>query len=140
MVKVGIIGATGYAGAELIRILMGHPGVALHALGSSSQAGKAVSEIYPNFFGLNHMILLQPEQVISSCGVIFTSLPHGLSEGYAKQCKEQGKILIDLGAVKLIPVIEAGIGIVEEIGVVVIITARLHAQGRAAIFQKHRRI
>lgn len=51
MIKIGIIGATGYAGVELIRILLNHPQAELAAVSSVSFEGKAVSEVYPSFTG-----------------------------------------------------------------------------------------
>lgn len=51
-IKVGIIGATGYAGIELLRILLNHPNVELAALGSVSFEGKALSDVYPSLQGL----------------------------------------------------------------------------------------
>lgn len=52
MIKIGIIGATGYAGVELIRILLNHPQAELAAVSSVSFEGKAVSEVYPSLYGL----------------------------------------------------------------------------------------
>ena len=51
MVKVGIIGASGYAGAELVRYLLSHPGVEIAYLASSTYAGRSLAEAYPSFLG-----------------------------------------------------------------------------------------
>ena len=56
-VKVGIIGATGYAGVELIRLLLGHPKAKITALCSVSFEGKPISEIYPALYQINDDIL-----------------------------------------------------------------------------------
>ena len=96
--RTGVIGATGYAGAELVRLLLGHPLVELGPLSSVSFEGKALSEVYPAFYGLCDQVLTYEDEVIRESDVVFASLPHGLAEGIAKKCLEQGARLIDLGA------------------------------------------
>lgn len=98
MIKVGIIGASGYAGAELYRLLLNHPHVEIVAISSQSYEGKMISDLYPSFYGVFDMILTNDQEVIEKADIVFASLPHGLSEKYAKQCDEQGKKFIDLGA------------------------------------------
>ncbi|MEG2039311.1 MAG: N-acetyl-gamma-glutamyl-phosphate reductase [Oscillospiraceae bacterium] len=98
MIKVGIIGATGYAGAELVRILLAHPMVKLTKLSSVSFEGKAMSEVYPSLKSLCDDVLVNQDDVIEACDVIFAALPHGLSEPTAKACFEAGKLFIDIGA------------------------------------------
>ncbi|MDE5991259.1 MAG: N-acetyl-gamma-glutamyl-phosphate reductase [Clostridia bacterium] len=96
-IKAGIIGATGYAGVELVRLLLSHPNVELKAVSSVSYEGKKISDVYPNLKEICDM-QLQNEEIIDVCDVIFTSLPHGLSEKFAKKCLEKGVKMIDLGA------------------------------------------
>lgn len=98
MIKVGIIGATGYAGVELVRLLLGHPQAQIAAVGSVSFEGKPISEVYPNLAGLFDEVLVKDDEVLARSDVVFASLPHGLSEEYAARCAEAGKIFIDLGA------------------------------------------
>ena len=98
MIKVGIIGASGYAGAELYRLLLNHPHVEIVAISSQSYEGKMISDLYPSFYGVFDMTFTNDQKVIEKADMIFASLPHGLSEKYAKQCDEQGKKFIDLGA------------------------------------------
>lgn len=98
MIKAGIIGATGYAGVELVRLLVNHPEVEISAVSSVSYEGKSLSEIYPNLKGIVDDVLTNDENVIDKSDVIFASLPHGLSEKYAKLCDEKNKKFIDLGA------------------------------------------
>ena len=98
MIKVGIIGASGYAGAELYRLLLNHPHVEIVAISSQSYEGKMISHLYPSFYGVFDMTFTNDQEVIEKADMIFASLPHGLSEKYAKQCDEQGKKFIDLGA------------------------------------------
>ena len=97
-IKVGVIGATGYAGAELVRLLSLHPNAEIAAVSSVSFAGKKLSEVYPAFYGKCDLTLTDGEGMENICDVIFASLPHGLSEEKAEKCFKAGKNFIDLGA------------------------------------------
>ncbi|MDR1250514.1 MAG: N-acetyl-gamma-glutamyl-phosphate reductase, partial [Treponema sp.] len=94
----GIIGATGYAGAELIRLLANHPGVDGFALFSVSYGGDRIENVYPNFLGRISATLVKPEEVLSRSQVVFAALPHGVGEPYAMACVEKGVPFIDLSA------------------------------------------
>ena len=96
--KAGIIGATGYAGIELVRILANHPSVEIAALSSVSYEGKKLSEVYPALYQICDMVLTDEDDVIQRSDVVFTSLPSGLSEKIARKCFDRGVLLIDLGA------------------------------------------
>ena len=96
--KAGVIGATGYAGAELVRLLLSHPNVELAAVSSVSYEGKPLSEIYPSLAGCCDALLTNDQAVLQTSDDVFASLPHGHSEPYARACMEQGKVFIDLGA------------------------------------------
>ncbi|MBM7853870.1 N-acetyl-gamma-glutamyl-phosphate reductase [Desulfohalotomaculum tongense] len=100
MIKAAVVGATGYTGAELVRILSRHPGVELVALTSRSYAGKPYYQVYPHLY--NYIELeceeLNLEQLVAGADVIFTALPHGHSMDIAAQAVKQGKKLVDLGA------------------------------------------
>lgn len=98
MFKVGIIGATGYVGCELLRILINHPGVEVAAISSVSFEGEEFSSIYKSFYKMTNLICENKSEVIKKCDVIFTALPHGLSEDIASECFASNKICIDLGA------------------------------------------
>ena len=98
MVKVGIIGATGYAGAELVRLLLGHPMVERAAVSSVSYEGKQLTEVFPNLAGAIDMTLVTADEVVEASEVVFASLPHGLSEPIARRCFDKGALFIDLGA------------------------------------------
>lgn len=98
MAKVGIIGATGYAGAELVRLLLGHPMVEIAAVSSVSYEGKQLTEVFPNLAGAIDMTLVTADEVVEASEVVFASLPHGLSEPIARRCFDKGALFIDLGA------------------------------------------
>lgn len=97
-IKAGIIGATGYAGVELVRLLLTHPQAEIAAVSSVSFAGKKLSEVYPSLYGLCDMTLVDEDTVIAKSDVVFASLPHGLCEQIGEKCVAAGKKLIDLGA------------------------------------------
>lgn len=98
MYQVGIIGATGYAGVELLRLLLTHPNVEIAAISSVSFEGKAISEVYPSLSGLCDKVCGTAEEVVEKSDVIFAALPHGLSQETAYECVKQNKLFIDLGA------------------------------------------
>ncbi len=97
-VKVGIVGATGYAGLELVRILSTHPGVQIAALSSVSFEGKKLSEVYPSLRGRCDLECENQEAVVERSDVIFACMPHGLSQTLAAECAARDKLFIDLGA------------------------------------------
>ena len=99
-VKAGIVGATGYAGAELVRILSSHPGVELTALSSQSYGGKAFCEVYPHLYKhvLQHCRELDIPALARECDIVFTALPHGYAVPVAREVLGGGKKLVDLGA------------------------------------------
>lgn len=99
-VPVGIIGASGYGGVQLVRLLMEHPGVELVYLGGESSAGKSLSDLYPH---LGHCVDLKIEpidleQIAARCQVVFLSLPNGLAYQMAPILVEKGCKVLDLSA------------------------------------------
>ena len=97
-IKAGIVGATGYAGAELVRLLSNHPEAEVAAISSVSFEGQKLSDIYPSYTFLNDMICENSDAVVEKSDVIFAALPHGLSQELAEKCISSGKAFIDLGA------------------------------------------
>ena len=100
MIKAGIIGATGYAGSELVRLLLGHSQVEIKWLGSRSYVGQKYAGIYQNFFQLIDEKCLDDnmEELARQVDVIFTATPQGLcasliNEGILSQAK-----VVDLSA------------------------------------------
>lgn len=98
MIKAGVIGATGYAGAELVRLLISHPAAEIAAISSVSFEGKRISEVYPSFYGFCDHICRTADEVIEKSDIVFAALPHGMSQEFAYKCVSQGKKFIDLGA------------------------------------------
>lgn len=98
MIKAGIIGATGYAGVELVRILLRHPQVTLAGVSSVSFEGRAIADVYPSLREITPLCCTNADEVIAVSDVVFAALPHGLSQDTAKQCADAGKRFIDLGA------------------------------------------
>ena len=101
MVRVAILGATGYSGEELIRLLLRHPQVRLTALGSSGtkQDGPVpIAELYPEFAGRLDLSCerLEPERVIDAADAVFLALPHGMALELAPRLLAAGKLVIDL--------------------------------------------
>lgn len=98
MVKVGIIGGTGYVGVELLRLLINHKEVEIAGISSVSFKGLDISSIYPSLYNITSLTCTDEDEVIEKSDVIFAALPHGLSENIAKKALEKNKICIDMGA------------------------------------------
>ncbi len=98
--KVGIVGASGYTGVELVRILSKHPKVFIEVVTSENFAGHALNEIYPHLDSFGNLLLekFDCDKVLEKCEVIFLALPHGYSSGPVAKGFAQGKLVIDLGA------------------------------------------
>lgn len=97
-IKAGVVGATGYAGAEICRLLFAHPGAEVVAISSVSFEGMALSEVYPAYYGLQDMVCGTQAEVVEKADVVFAALPHGLSQELAAECDRRGKCFIDMGA------------------------------------------
>lgn len=98
MLNAGIIGASGYAGAELVRLLSMHPKARPAFLSSVSFEGRQINEIYPSLSGLCELSLSDADSVIEKSDLVFACLPHGKSQSLAEKCLARGLPFIDLGA------------------------------------------
>jgi len=98
MLRVGVLGATGYAGIETVRILSGHPDVKITRLVSHSFVGKKISDIYPNFRNVCDMVCceLDVDDIAANCDLVFTALPHGASKEVIPAIYEKGIKIVDL--------------------------------------------
>ena len=102
-IKTAIVGASGYSGMELLRLLLGHPGVELTAVTSRQEAGRALAEVFPRFRGAPgaELAFIEPDPgQIAATGaqVAFLALPHGVAAEIARALLERGLRVIDLSA------------------------------------------
>lgn len=99
-VRVAVLGASGYTGGELVRLLAAHPTLRVTFLGAESSAGKTLSEVHPHLATLpeasEHLRAIEPGQVAASADLAFCSLPHGLSASIAPALLEAGLTVVDL--------------------------------------------
>ncbi|MFV8819764.1 N-acetyl-gamma-glutamyl-phosphate reductase [Haliea sp. E17] len=99
MIKVGIVGGTGYAGVELLRLLAAHPEVEVTAITSRSEAGRRVDELYPNLRGHYDLAFSDTdEKLLASCDVVFFSTPHAVAMETVPALLAAGTRVIDLSA------------------------------------------
>jgi N-acetyl-gamma-glutamyl-phosphate reductase len=100
MIRVGILGATGYTALELIKILLRHDEVEIAALTSRQEGKPHVAAIHPQLAGRLDMQLedLEPGQVAARCDCIFSCLPHGASAAVVRPLLEAGRRVIDFSA------------------------------------------
>jgi len=98
LVNVSVIGATGYAGAELMRLLLGHKRVRIVHAVSKSFAGAGLSSVYKNFACDILLKAMEPEDVCEGSDIVFTCLPHGKSAEIVPGLLKRGVRVIDLSA------------------------------------------
>ncbi len=99
MIQAGIVGGTGYTGVELLRILAQHPGVVNRVVTSRSDAGRPVSDLYPNLRGFVDLEFSQPDiEVLAQCDVVFFATPNGTAMRMAEELLVRGIKVIDLSA------------------------------------------
>lgn len=98
--KIGIVGATGYTGVELLRLLAGHPHAQVAAVTSRSEAGVALVDYFPSLRGVYDSLVFQtPEQApLADCDVVFFATPNGVAMQEAPALLAQGVRVIDLSA------------------------------------------
>ena len=99
MIKVGIVGGTGYTGVELLRLLAQHPQAELRAITSRKEAGTPVSAMFPSLRGHVELAFTQPgPSGLRGCDVVFFATPNGVAMGEARAVLDGGARLIDLSA------------------------------------------
>ncbi len=100
MLRVGVVGASGYVGAELLRILAGHPSVTVSTVTSEHNAGKPIQEVFPHLTGRFSLTLenFDATQLAGKADLAFLALPHMTSMSSADACLKAGLRVIDLSA------------------------------------------
>jgi len=100
MLKIAIVGATGYAGEELLKILLEHPQVKLTSVSAKIDRPEKISRIFPEFSGKIDLICGQPDlsRIVPECDLAFLALPHRVSMEVAPEFLAAGKKVIDLSA------------------------------------------
>lgn len=99
-VQVAVVGASGYAGAELLRLLLGHPRVAITAVTSEKSAGSSVASVFPHLASVCPLSFeaLAPEAIAQRADFVFLALPHTKSLAPVSVCLAAGKHVVDLSA------------------------------------------
>ncbi len=98
-VRVGIVGAAGYAGEELLRLLTRHSGVEIKVITSRQNDGKDIAEVFPRLAGTGLKFSMPDvQQIISECDAVFLALPHGLATEYAIPLTQAGLAVFDISA------------------------------------------
>ena len=99
MVKVGVVGGTGYTGVELLRLLARHPGVTLHAITSRGDAGTRVADMFPSLRGWVDLAFVTPQDAdLAACDVVFFATPNGIAMQQARELVQAGVRVVDLAA------------------------------------------
>ena len=99
MIKVGVVGGTGYTGVELLRLLVRHPGVELTAITSRGEAGMAVSDMFPSLRRRVNLKFVTPQDAaLEKCDAVFFATPNGIAMKQAAELVAAGVRVIDLAA------------------------------------------
>ena len=99
MIKVGIVGATGYTGAELLRLLAVHPEAEVAVITSRSEKGKPVADLYPSLRGHIDLAFSDPNlDQLAACDIVFFATPHGVAQTMVGHILQRGVKVIDLSA------------------------------------------
>jgi N-acetyl-gamma-glutamyl-phosphate reductase len=99
MIKIGIIGGTGYTGVELLRLLATHPEAELRVITSRGEAGKKIAELFSNLRGHVDLAFTEPDaKSLAGCDVVFSATPNGVAMTHARELLKAGVKFIDLAA------------------------------------------
>ena len=98
--RVGIVGASGYTGAELLRLAAGHPEMDVVLATGDTQAGAAVADLYPSLRPVYGDLVFEPysPEAVDGLDIVFCGLPHGASQGLVPEVKDRVKWVLDLSA------------------------------------------
>lgn len=99
MIKVGIVGGTGYTGVELLRLLAKHPQASVEVITSRTEAGMHVTELYPNLRGHIDIKFTEPDvETLSECDVVFFATPHTVAMALVPELIKRNTRVIDISA------------------------------------------
>jgi N-acetyl-gamma-glutamyl-phosphate reductase len=99
MIKIGIVGGTGYTGVELLRLLAQHPEADVRAITSRKDAGTRVADLFASLRGRYDLAFSDPASAgLASCDVVFFATPHGVAMAQARELTGAGVRIIDLAA------------------------------------------
>src|SRR5688500_16226169 len=98
--KVGVVGASGHAGGELLRLLVAHPKIEQSTVTSRQKAGEYVHRVHPSLKGFVDITFspMDMDKLTDSCDLVFTSVPHGKANKIVKDLYDRGMKIIDLSA------------------------------------------
>ncbi len=99
-VRVAVVGATGYTGAELLRLMHGHAGVEVTTIAGHGKAGQPVASVLPSFHGVirGDVAAVDIDQIARTADAAFCGLPHGASQAIVRSLRERGLTVFDLSA------------------------------------------
>jgi len=99
MIKVGIVGGTGYTGVELLRFLLQHPQVQIQTVTSRTEAGMPIAQLFPNLRGHLNLTFSEPNlESLTSCDIVFFATPNGTAMQTVPELLQSGTKVIDLSA------------------------------------------
>ena len=100
MIPIGIVGASGFTGAELLRLAAQHPEFEVKFATGDSMAGTAIEELYPSLAAAYPGMVFDAwsAELLDSVEVVFLGLPHGASQGIVPQLVDSVRLIVDLGA------------------------------------------
>ena len=99
MIKVGVVGGTGYTGVELLRLLAAHPQVEVTAITSRAEAGTPVAELFPSLRGRVDLVFSDPASApLKQCDCVFFATPNGVAMSQARPLLEAGARIVDFSA------------------------------------------
>ena len=99
MIKVGVVGGTGYTGVELLRLLAQHPQVELKAITSRGEAGQKVADMFPSLRGRVEIAFETPQEArLGDCDVVFFATPNGIAMQQTRDLLAAGVRVVDLAA------------------------------------------
>ena len=99
MIRVGVVGGTGYTGVELLRLLLRHPGVTVSLITSRGEAGRRLDDLFPSLLGACDLAFTDPAETdYSACDLVFFATPHNVAMREVPALLEQDIRVVDLSA------------------------------------------